>query len=116
MPTIKLLKTKRDTVPTLRKGKFQEIYQDKRWKKLRAVKMRANPLCERCEIKNKVVPAVEVHHKIPFDWGRTSAEVDDLAFDYDNLQSVCDPCHDDAHEEMKKMRMKDLFEANPVTN
>lgn len=102
MPTINLLKTRKKIVSTLRKGKFQEIYQDKRWKRLRAAKLRENPLCERCEIKNKVVPAAEVHHKIPFDRGRTPQEVDDLAFDMDNLQSLCDPCHDEAHEELNK--------------
>lgn len=114
MPTINLLKTKKKQVATLRKGKFQEIYQDKRWKKLRAAKLRENPICERCEIKNKVVPAVEVHHKIPFDWGRTAEEVDDLAFDFGNLSSLCDPCHDEAHDELNKMRMRDLFNATPA--
>jgi len=44
MPTINLLKTKKKQVATLRKGKFQEIYQDKRWKKMRADKLRENPI------------------------------------------------------------------------
>jgi len=103
MPTIKLLAKKRDSVPTQRKGVYQNIYQDKRWKKLRAAKMRANPLCERCEKKNRVTPASEVHHKKPFDEGQTQEEIESLAFDWDNLESDCEPCHEEAHKELKKL-------------
>lgn len=101
MPTIKLLKSRRDNVVTKRKGEYQTIYQDKRWKKLRAEKIRVNPICERCEKKNKIIPAEEVHHKIPFDYGTTPEEIELLAFDWDNLESVCEPCHKDAHKELK---------------
>jgi 5-methylcytosine-specific restriction enzyme A len=101
MPTINLLKTKRDSVPTVRKGKYQEIYQDKRWKKIRNIKLRANPLCERCELLNRITPTTEVHHKIPFDYGKTNDEIEELAFDYDNTESLCDPCHDIRHEELR---------------
>jgi 5-methylcytosine-specific restriction protein A len=101
MPTINLLKTNRDSVPTVRKGKYQEIYQDKRWKKIRNAKLRANPLCERCESLNRITPAVEVHHKVPFDYGKTNDEIDELAFDYDNTESLCDPCHAIRHEELR---------------
>jgi 5-methylcytosine-specific restriction protein A len=101
MPVIKLLKTKRDPVPTIRKGKYQEIYQDKRWRRLRAAKLRANPLCERCEARGRVTPTEEVHHKIPFDQGTTAEEIEELAFDWDNLMSVCDPCHNEEHEKIK---------------
>jgi 5-methylcytosine-specific restriction protein A len=103
MPHIKLLKRKRDTVPTQRKGKYQEVYQDKRWLKLRNHKRRANPLCERCEKKGKVTPAKEVHHKIPFDTGKTPEEVEVLAFGWDNLMSVCEPCHEELHKELKNV-------------
>lgn len=101
MPTIKLLQRKRDNVPTQRKGEYQNIYQDKRWKKLRAQKMRVNPLCERCEKKGKVTPAEEVHHKIPFETGSTPEEIELLAFDWDNLESDCTSCHKEAHKELK---------------
>jgi 5-methylcytosine-specific restriction protein A len=101
MPTIKLLQKKRDNVPTQRKGKYQDIYQDKRWKKLVAQKKRANPLCERCESLRKVKPMDEVHHKIPFAFGRTPEEVESLAFDWENLESLCEPCHELRHKELK---------------
>jgi 5-methylcytosine-specific restriction protein A len=96
MPTIKLLKRKRDSVSTSRKRDYQEIYQDKRWLKLRNHKRRVNPLCERCESLGKVTPMVEVHHKVPFD------DEPDLAFECDNLESLCTLCHEFRHKELKR--------------
>ena len=103
MPTIKLLKRKRDPVRTIKKGEYQGIYQDRRWLKLRNQKRRVNPLCERCERKGKVTPMAEVHHKKPFQEGRTPAEVEALAYDWYNLESVCEPCHEEAHKELKNL-------------
>jgi 5-methylcytosine-specific restriction enzyme A len=100
MPTIKLLKRKRDSVPTRKKGEYQEVYQDKRWKKLRDAKMKAFPLCERCESLGKVVPMDEVHHKKPF-YNSDKDVVESLAFDWDNLESLCSECHEIRHKELK---------------
>jgi predicted HNH restriction endonuclease len=47
---------------------------------------------------NKVVPMKEVHHKKPFQEGRTKEEVEELAFDWDNLESVCAECHETRHK------------------
>lgn len=101
MPTIKLLQVKRKRVKTTRKGKYQEIYQDKRWKKLRSAKLRVNPLCERCESGGRVNQASEVHHVIPFDRGVTPEQTEEFAFDFDNLMSLCIPCHSEIHEQLK---------------
>ena len=101
MPHIKLLKPKHNSVRTVRKGEYQSIYQDRRWKLLRAAKMRANPLCEVCEAKGRVTPTKDVHHKKPFDTGTTKEEIEVLAFDYYNLLSVCDPCHKNEHKKLK---------------
>jgi len=102
MPTIKLLRRKRDNVRTVRKGQFQEVYQDKRWLKLRNHKRRVNPLCERCESLNKITPMAEVHHIVPFDTGNTKEEIETLAFDWDNLESLCEPCHEIRHKSIKR--------------
>ena len=102
MPTIKLLTKRRDSVPTKRKQEYQEVYQDKRWMKLRNHKRRVNPLCERCEGMNKVVPMKEVHHRKPFQEGRTKEEIEELAYDWENLESVCPECHEARHKELKK--------------
>ena len=55
-------------------------------------------LCEMCEKKGIVKPADDVHHIQSF------MEVDDqdarrlLAFDFDNLMSLCDECHSEIHK------------------
>jgi 5-methylcytosine-specific restriction enzyme A len=96
MPTINLgYKKKRDT--TYNTTKHQEVYQDKRWKRLRKLKFLINPLCEVCEKRGKVVVADEIHHIIPFLTGTTEEEIETLAFDYDNLISLCIACHKEAH-------------------
>jgi 5-methylcytosine-specific restriction protein A len=87
MPTIKLLKRRDNRVITVQKARAQKIYQDKRWKLLRAEKMRLNPLCEECENHGRVTPTAEVHHIITID------DRPDLAFEWDNLMSVCVKCH-----------------------
>jgi 5-methylcytosine-specific restriction protein A len=101
MPTIKLLPKRDDRVPTTKKREYQEIYQDKRWKKLRRLKMVNNPLCERCEAKGITRKTDEVHHVIPFDRGINNEERAELAFDYNNLMSVCFDCHEELHKELK---------------
>jgi 5-methylcytosine-specific restriction protein A len=78
---------------TVNKGLYQEIYQDKRWRLLRQIKFEENPLCECCEAKGIVTQTEEIHHKIPFQTGKTKEEIEALAFDYDNLLSDCVPCH-----------------------
>ena len=96
MPTINLgVKPKRDI--TYSKREAQKIYQDKRWKILRTEKLRINPLCEECERKDKTTLADEVHHIIPFSQGKTPMQRDYLAFDIDNLESLCTDCHNSKH-------------------
>jgi 5-methylcytosine-specific restriction protein A len=94
MPFIKLLKNRRNDTPTVRKREYQKVYQDKRWRLLRAEKMRCNPICEKCEKVNRIRPTDEVHHIVPFDIRP------DLAFDWDNLQSLCLDCHDEIHKNL----------------
>lgn len=74
------------------------VYNTARWKRLRLVKLRNNPLCEVCEKKGITKMADDVHHIQSF------MSVDDpearkaLAFDYDNLMSLCDECHSEIHK------------------
>ncbi|OPX87746.1 MAG: HNH endonuclease [Pelotomaculum sp. PtaB.Bin104] len=60
------------------------------WEKVRAYKLKRNPLCERCEQEKRVTPAVMVHHIKPISQG---GAVLDMA----NLMSVCRSCHDKLH-------------------
>jgi len=94
MPTINLgVKRKRDV--TYNKTIFQYIYQDPRWRSLRFIKYTNNPLCEMCLKEGRVTQTDEVHHIIPFYNGVEVLEW--LAFDYDNLMSLCTECHHKIH-------------------
>ena len=100
-PRINLGKTKvRDR--TVNKKAQQAIYQNPRWKRLRKIKFQDNPLCELCEAKGIVVQTQEVHHIRPWETGITQEEQQDLAYDYDNLLSVCVPCHKEEDRRIRK--------------
>ncbi|WP_337177673.1 HNH endonuclease signature motif containing protein [Paludisphaera sp.] len=51
------------------------------------LKLRTNPLCERCLMFGEYVPAVDVHHKTDV------ADAPELAFDQANLEALCKQCH-----------------------
>lgn len=96
MPTIYKPKKNRPV-----EGKRKErmvIYNSARWRALRDAKLRDNPLCELCEKGGIVKPADDVHHIQSF----MSTDDPDarrvLAFDYDNLMSLCDECHSKIHK------------------
>ena len=98
MPTINLgYKSKPDL--TYNKIMYQKVYQDRRWRKLRAYKFKTNPLCELCELEGKTTQADEIHHIIPFEVNP------DLAFDYDNLISVCVAHHKYLHSLLMRKRI-----------
>jgi 5-methylcytosine-specific restriction protein A len=106
MPTIKLLRKKDNRVPTQKKGEYQDVYQDKRWKFITRCRKMMNPLCEECDKKKRTTPMAEVHHRVPFQWGRNEKEIDDLAFDFDNTMSVCVDCHKKLDAELKINRKR----------
>lgn len=64
------------------------VYKTQLWLRLRAAQLRAQPLCRYCKEMGETVPATTVDHIKAHRGDR------DLAFDPDNLQSLCKPCHD----------------------
>ena len=46
--------------------------------------------------------AVDVHHRVPVEKGRTESEMYRLCYDWDNLCALCVPCHVAVHKEMGK--------------
>lgn len=76
-----------------RKKEAQAIYNTTRWIKLRDAKLMANPICEVC---NKEL-ATQVHHKIPFLQFQGQLRKD-VAYNYNNLMSVCNKCHTEIHK------------------
>jgi P27 family predicted phage terminase small subunit len=110
MPSINLGKRKKRESTENKKG-HQDIYQDKRWKRLVAVKKKEDPLCEACLWIHVIKQVQEVHHKIPFEFGITTEEKEMLAFDLSNLWSLCTECHKIVENLIRKsIFLKDKFE------
>ena len=102
MPTIKLGKNSnnirdKNTIKTL----YQKVYQNSRWKRLRAAKFANNPLCEDCLLKGIIKQTEEIHHIIPFDVEDNIEKLESLAYNYDNLISLCIECHKLRHLKLK---------------
>lgn len=70
------------------RGTRQQRGYDKAWLKLRACKLKQEPLCEECLRAGKTTVATEVHHRVPFR-GRN----DPLRLALHNLESLCKQCH-----------------------
>lgn len=61
----------------------QRFYQSARWKTIRAIVLREEPLCRHCYAKNIITMATEVDH---IDGNYRNV-------DRSNLQPLCKPCH-----------------------
>lgn len=75
----------------------QKIYQSQQWKKLRQIKLMYNPLCELCQAKGIIKPAIDIHHKDSF-LNYDGAMRLYKAYDYSNLLSLCKECHSEVHK------------------
>ena len=105
MPKIPFLKNIRSDLR--KKKKIQEpvsisqkIYNSKQWKQLRNSYIKEFPLCQSCLEKGKITPAEQIHHRVPFLSGTTQAEIEVLAYDWDNLESLCKECHLEKHKKL----------------
>ncbi len=77
---------------TMRAKDRAKIYNSKKWKKVRErVLIRDNLMCKICRDNKLSTIAVEVHH-IQYLEHR-----EDLAYDMDNLISICRKCHMEIH-------------------
>lgn len=99
MPTIVRLKKK--NYPKS-EDSAKDIYNTPQWKNLRKAHIMQHPLCEVCLKEGKVTPAEEVHHITPILTGATLERRKELAFDSDNLMSLCKKHHIEIHKEMKR--------------
>ena len=106
MPTIKLLIPKKRDV-TISKRYQTSFYNSSAWrgsrkkKGLRQLKFERNPVCERCEAKGLTVLTAEVHHKIPWETGLTEDQRWYLFTLWENLESLCVPCHHKAENKLR---------------
>lgn len=99
MPKIPLLRdTKRKRVDTPNRLFRQKVYQDKRWKDLRNWYFIKNPLCELCLKEGISKEGEDVHHIVsPFKYKSNLDKVRELAFNKDNLMTLCKEHHSAIH-------------------
>ena len=76
------------------------FYKSKEWQDCRASYIQEHPLCEICLEKGIINPAVIVHHKIHLN--EDNYQDTTISLNHDNLQSVCQACHNEIH--FKKTR------------
>lgn len=78
-------------------NKWQRFYGSTAWRNLREAKLLEQPLCEECLLHDKITPATQVHHKVPFGLGIDDKQKWELFLDWDNLESICTECHRRIH-------------------
>lgn len=70
------------------------FYHSKAWRTLRREALqRDNYLCQECLKKGKITPAKTVHHIKPLRTDKKDA------LSLDNLETVCNACHNELHPE-----------------
>ena len=70
---------------------YSRLYDTAPWKRLRAMKLALDPLCEPCQREGRVTPATVAHHKEELrDGGALLTELDEL-------ESMCWSCHSKEH-------------------
>lgn len=74
-----------------------DVYNRRQWGRLRLWKLRGEPLCEVCRMEGRVKAGDDVHHLRTFTHARDEAQRDQIAFDPENLLTVCDSCHNRLH-------------------
>lgn len=62
------------------------FYQSTQWRKVRTLKLQQNPMCEECERNGRLTPAQMVDHIVPINKGGAM-------LDMENMQSLCNACH-----------------------
>jgi 5-methylcytosine-specific restriction protein A len=68
-------------------GYDTDFYRRKKWRNLRAYHLQSQPLCVECEKKGRLITATVVDH---IKSRRTNRH---LELDENNLQSLCESCH-----------------------
>jgi 5-methylcytosine-specific restriction protein A len=97
MPTINKPKKRKNNKDNQHDAERRRIYNSERWRKLRKLKFSYNPLCELCQKEGIVISAEDIHHIISFMSADDIEQRYHLAYDFDNLLSLCKVCHQRLH-------------------
>lgn len=96
-----------------RNKKYQQLLNSKRWAEVkRIVWKRAGGLCERCQREGYITQGVDCHHKTPVESANPDipGEMERLAYNIDNIELLCVPCHIKTHQEMHSHRKEQVAE------
>lgn len=75
---------------------WHNLYNTKRWYRIRFYQLQKQPLCEFHLKRNQVVSASIVDHVTPHKGDET------LFYDPENLQSLCKRCHDSVKQRLER--------------
>lgn len=106
MPTIYKPKTAKKKEKKLYEEERRKIYKSTRWRKLRALKIVEQPLCEMCLKEGKITIAEDVHHIQSFMSTDDKVLRIALAYDYENLMSICKIHHQMIHNKSNRNDIK----------
>lgn len=98
MPTINK-PNKKQKNQTVNERIRKEVYATSKWRKLRVAKLIEQPLCEICLQNGKVTAGIDVHHIISFVSILDPLKRKEVAYDYNNLQTLCKECHQKIHNQ-----------------
>lgn len=76
---------------------YHQLLGHYRWRDLRARYLGAHPLCEECERKGRTTLATCVHHVRPVESQPSQELMIAAAYDWNNLEALCDACHELRH-------------------
>ncbi|MHB9056236.1 MAG: HNH endonuclease [Paludibacteraceae bacterium] len=89
-----------------RTTQYKKLINCQKWAKLRSEKLKNNPLCEHCQVAGIITPGAEIHHITPIDTGANYERMKLLAYNYNNLVTLCHTCHIQAHVELQSKTAK----------
>lgn len=73
-----------------------EFYKSKEWQRCRESYLQtAGRFCERCKARGIYEPAKIIHHKTHLT--KDNYKDASIAFNFDNLEALCQACHNDEH-------------------
>ena len=89
--------------------RYYKLMNSPMWRHLRLKYITAHPMCEECGKRL----AEEDHHKQPIQSAADFYSMKLLAFDENNLESVCSDCHHAIHNKMgSHLRNKEMMKAH----
>jgi 5-methylcytosine-specific restriction enzyme A len=76
--------------------KYNGLYNQKEWKRIRTAHLARFPLCQRCLTEGRMTAATVVHH-VKAHKGNL-----ELFYDGENLASSCAKCHDSVEQSIER--------------